>query len=147
MNKLPLPISAFEIPGCRVLIRYEKSEETLACGLILPEELRDEAQTYEGVGIVELKGDGRDISWKTSAYPRSVKTIWNEVHVGDRILFRKFLKDMNNLNSMFIEHIIDDEGEFFLIDIEDVLAILPMDIPVGISKTSGTKCYSEGSQK
>lgn len=88
--------------GKRVLVKPDDIEETTSGGLVLPPSASEDQKPETGV-VVKLgegKEDGKDISFDLSE--------------GDRVYFKKYSPD----------EILIGEDQYFLLNIEDVLAVI-----------------------
>lgn len=88
--------------GNRVLVKPDEIEQTTAGGLVLPPSTNDEKRPETGTVLVlgEAQKDSKKVTF--------------DLKVGDRIYFKKYSP----------EEIEIDSKKFFLIDVEDVLAII-----------------------
>jgi chaperonin GroES len=88
--------------GKRVLVKPDEFEETTSGGLVLPPSASDDQkpETGEVVKVGQGKEDGKDITF--------------EVSVGDRVYFKKYSPD----------EILIGEEKYFLLNSEDILAII-----------------------
>ena len=88
--------------GNRVLIKPDKVEEKTSGGLVLPPSASEDQKPETGTVVKLGKGkvDGKEVSF--------------EVSVGDRVYFKKYSPD----------EILIDGDKYFLLDQEDILAII-----------------------
>ena len=104
-----------------VLIKPEPRKEVVG-SILLPNEINIE-RVSEGVGVV--------VSMPDELWPKSIKTdkpVKPHFKVGDRVLFRGFLKDLNQ-----VEH--DGEMCCFL-HWEDLLGVVPEGVEAGVLSMS-----------
>jgi len=88
--------------GKRVLVKPDEFEETTSGGLVLPPSASEDQKPETGVimKLGEGKEEGKDIEFN--------------VKVGDRVYFKKYSPD----------EILLDEEKYFLMDVDDILAVI-----------------------
>lgn len=133
-------VSGFTSVGPWVLVMVEPLEERTASGIILVHSDYDDKMS-PGIGTVlaapktyrylpyEERGKNKttDMSARTKTYPV-------EFSVGDRVLFRRFLRDANKkdardltlLSQLAAEY---PNHEFSFLHVEDIMAIIEEDSP------------------
>lgn len=134
-------VSDLIIYGSRLLVLVEPRKMQFG-NIVLPD-LKETVIVQEGVGKVIKKGDGRDIWWQTAKRDKyaPIEPAWSTVKVGDRILFRQFLKDAGNITTTYsLFDFVDDDsnvGEYCILDVRDVLLTLSADVDVGYTVKMG----------
>ena len=127
--------------GPRVLVRCEPSPDVSGGGIILPEGFTAIEQVSERAGRVIRKGRvwERDLCSSRRDNPRKVsriRSMMEELQVRDRVLFRKFVGEMNDLKRQW--GLTDDDGnDYSIIDIEDILSVIGDDVGVGLYRVKG----------
>jgi len=116
-----------------VLIRSEPRPKESSGGIVLPAEFTAAEKIQERAGEVIRIGGPRDRSALPETHrcsDHTLRGLLEEVKVGDRVLFRGFIADANNLKKQW--GIEDAQGrEYSIIDIRDILAVIGSDVRIG----------------
>ena len=125
--------------GPRVLVRCEKRVVKTSGNIILPAEFTAIEKVQERAGRVVRKPDApREGAPARRDNPRGdahIQDLMSQVEVGDRVLFRGFIADMNDITEQ--AGFEDGEGNHYsIIDIEDILAIIGDDVAIGAFKAT-----------
>jgi co-chaperonin GroES (HSP10) len=122
-----------------VLIRSEPRPKSVG-RIILPDEEWATEKVEERAGTVVRKGRGRDLSGLPKSHrcaDRELQHMLDQVQVGDRVVYRGFLEDANNLKKQW--DITDADGnEYCIIDVRDLLAIIGPEVRIGTLKRKGS---------
>lgn len=115
-----------------VLILAEPRKEVLASGILLPIETGAEKVT-EGSGHIIRVGNGK-------------RADVVGLSPGDRVVYRSFLKEANPVptDQKWAD---GRKKEYFIIDVNDIMSIVPSDVEVGVFSrpaTSGAVVDSQG---
>jgi len=116
-----------------VLVRCEPHPGATSSGLIvLPEGFSEMEQRDVRAGIVVRKGTARELCPARRCNPREPSYLGRllaGVKVGDRVVFRKFIGEMNDLSAQW--GFDADDGDYSILDIEDVLCVVGDSVGVG----------------
>jgi co-chaperonin GroES (HSP10) len=99
------------------VVRLDQRKTTLSSGIIIPMETNHE-KLHEGSGVLIRFGSGPIAEAETLA-------------IGDRVLFRSYLKEISRLPSTSVWPD-GEKQEFFLISLQDVSAVIPKGVEVGL---------------
>jgi len=117
--------------GSRLLVRCEPRPKKTAGGIHLPAEFTGMEKIGIRAGKVVRKGNPRDLSILPKKSPmRELQARLDEINIGDRVAFRAFLADANDLTRQ--ADLRDKDGHTWsIIDVRDILGKVPDDVPIG----------------
>lgn len=109
--------------GPWALIHYDRpAQEITAAGLIVCRTEGGADEMVEGTGVVVSVGSGQ-----VRNLPTAIRQFHAPVQVGDRVLFKAYLKGAHSLS-----RIVQDGEEYFFIHKLDIIGTIPAGMTIGV---------------